>query len=53
MLTTYKQDLTINTLMKGARSEGRRRTSGEGRISSASGASEKSKGTPTAGGYRG
>jgi hypothetical protein len=39
--------------MNGARSEGRRSMSGNGKIFKASGARVKSKGTPIAGGYNG
>jgi hypothetical protein len=45
--------VSIITLINGARSEGSKRTSGIDEIPSASLPSEKSNGTPAAGGYRG
>lgn len=45
--------LVTITFTNGARSEGSRRTSGADAISSAPLASEKSKGTPAGGGYKG
>jgi hypothetical protein len=45
--------VSIITLINGARSEGSKRTSGTDEIPSASLPSEKSNGTPAAGGYKG